>query len=181
MCGFLVLASCFWPVTTDHCLPPVAPCLPLPLGYNAAMVLRWLIRGVCLALLAGVVGVWAGSYAGWLHIHKFTAGRDWGVGAVQGLGFMIRSDYVGLPTEPLEFIFERRWTAKSILLPPRSLGFYGGRWPREPDSWLIIFPLWLPALLLVVLNGLVWRWTRRRKVGVGVRGFPIEPAKKADV
>jgi hypothetical protein len=36
----------------------------------------------------------------------------------------------------------------------------------------------LPALLLVVLNWFVWRWTRRRKVGV--TGFPIELAKKAD-
>ena len=48
----------------------------------------------------------------------------------------------------------------------------------RPDLWLIIFPLWLPALLLVVLNGLVWRWTRRRRVGAV--GFPVEPAKKAD-
>jgi hypothetical protein len=42
------------------------------------------------------------------------------------------------------------------------------------------YPLWPPALLLAVLNGFVWRWTPRRKVGVGAVGFPVEPAKKAD-
>ena len=61
------------------------------LGYNAAMVMRWLMRGVCLVLLAGVVGVGAGSYAGGFEMHKRLAGRHWGVGAVQGLGCMARS------------------------------------------------------------------------------------------
>ena len=70
--------------------------------------------------------------------------------------------------------------AESRGLPPRTLGFFGGRVPGDPDSWLIIFPLWLPTLLLVALNGWVWRWTRRRKVGAGAVGFPVEPAKKAD-
>jgi hypothetical protein len=150
------------------------------LGYNAAMVLRWLIRGVCLLLLAGVVGVWVGSYAGRLGMVKVSAGRGWMVGTVQGLGYMDRTGDLGLPAAPLEFEFSRGETAASIGLPRQTLGFYGGRVPGLPDSWQIIFPLWLPALLLVVLNGLVWRWTRRRKVGVGVRGFPVEPAKKAD-
>ena len=147
------------------------------MGYNAAMVMRWLMRGVCLVLLAGVVGVWVGSYAGWLEMYKYSAGRDWGVGAVQGLGYMGRSGNMGFPTTPPEFGFLRGETAKSIGLPLRTLGFYGGLWPVVRDLWLIIFPLWLPTLLLVVLNGFVWRWTRRRNVG---RGFPVEPAKKAD-
>ena len=142
------------------------------------MVLRWLMRGVCLVLLAGVVGVWVGSYVGGLGIYKYSAGRYWGVGAVQGLGYMYRSDDMGFSTEPLRFHFERGTTASG--LPPRTLGFYGGRRSRVPSVLLIIFPLWLPALLLVVLNGFVWRWTRRRKVGVGAVGFPVEPAKKAD-
>jgi hypothetical protein len=144
------------------------------------MVLRWLIRGVCLLLLAGVVGVGVGSYAGELGMGKISAGRHWGVGAVQGLGCLERSGDRGDQTAPLKFYFVRGRTAKSIGLPPRALGFYGKRWLWDPDGCLIIFPLWLPAVLLVVLNGFVWRWTRRRKVGVGVRGFPVEPAKKAD-
>jgi hypothetical protein len=150
------------------------------LGYNAAMVLRWLIRGVCLALLMGVVGVWAGSYAGWLMMVKDSAGHRLEVGAVRGLGVLSLSGYLGVPTAPLKLQIQRGWTAKDIRLWPGTLGFYFGCWPGDSDGYLIIFPLWLPALLLVVLNGLVWRWTRRRKVGVGVRGFPIEPAKKAD-
>ncbi len=144
------------------------------------MVLRWLIRGVCLVLLAGVVGVGVGSYAGTLEMVKLSAGRNWAAVAVKGLGCMARGDDFGLPSTPLQFHFDRWETAQSVGLPPRTLGFYGGRGPWGPNSWLIIFPLWLPTLLLVVLNGLVWRWTRRRMVGLGAVGFPVEPAKKAD-
>jgi hypothetical protein len=150
------------------------------LGYNAPMVMRWLMRGVCLLLLAGVVGVWAGSYAGALGMVKNSAGRVWMVGTVQGLGFMVRSGVAGLPATPLEFHFTRGRTVEHIGMPPRTLGFYGEGWPWDPAGWQIIFPLWLPTLLLVVLNGFVWRWTRRRKVGVGAAGFPVEPAKKPD-
>jgi hypothetical protein len=138
------------------------------------MVLRWLIRGVCVLVLAGVLGVGVGSYVGSLLMGEFSAGRYWGVGAVQGLGFMDRTGDMGFPTRPLRFYFERGETAAD--LPPRTLGFYGGRW-RAPHEWLIIFPLWLPALLLGVLNVFVWRWTRRRTLGTG---FPVEPAKKPD-
>jgi hypothetical protein len=144
------------------------------------MVMRWLMRGVCLVLLAGVVGVWVGSYAGLLGMERLAAGRFWGVGAVQGLGYVDRSADRGYPTTPLDFYFRRGRTEDPFALPPRTLGFYGGRSPWEPDIWQIIFPLWLPTLLLVALNWLVWRWTRRRKVGVGAVGFPVEPAKKAD-
>ena len=141
------------------------------------MALRWLIRGVCLVLLAWVVGVGVGSYAGLLEMYKWSVGRDWVVGAVQGLGYLGRIDR-GLPTMPLQFSFRRRETAESFGMPRRTLGFYGGLGPWDPDEWLIIFPLWLPTLLLVVLNGFVWRWTRRRIVGAV--GFPVEPAKKPD-
>ena len=141
------------------------------------MVMRWLMRGVCLVLLAGVVGVGVGSYAGSLAMGKRSAGRDWGVGAVQGLGVMELSDDVGFRTMPLVIYFERGVTAESLTLPPRTLGFYGGRWAGDPYSWLIIFPLWLPTVLLGVLNWFVWRWTRRGKMG---RGFPVEAAKKGD-
>jgi hypothetical protein len=144
------------------------------------MVLRWLIRGVCLLLLTGVVGIAAGSYAGWLMMGKGSAGRDWVFGAVQGLGYMYRSPDRGYSTTRLQFRFLRGETAKSVGLQPRTLGFYGRGRPRDAAGCKIGFPLWLPALLLVVLNGFVWRWTRRRKVGVGAVGFPVEPAKKAD-
>ena len=144
------------------------------------MVMRWLMRGVCLVLLAGVVGVGAGSYAGRLWMYKCSVGRFWEAGAVQGLGYTHRSDDVGFPTYPLAFVFDRGATAGQVGMPPRTLGFYSRRWRGFPGPWLIIFPLWLPTLLLVVLNGFVWRWTRRRKLGAGAVGFPIEPAKKAD-
>ena len=142
------------------------------------MVMRWLMRGMCLVLLAGVVGVWVGSYAGTLTMRKWSAGRDWLVGAVQGLGFMARSDDMGLRAMPLKFDFIPGGTARGLR--PRTLGFYGGPWSRQPDSWQVVFPLWLPTLLLVALNGFVWRWTRRRQVGARAVGFPVEPAKKAD-
>jgi len=127
-----------------------------------------------------VVGVWVGSYAGWLRMYKCSAGRFWLVEADQGLGLMYLSVDRGFLTTPLEFYFRRGRTEDPFTLPPRTLGFYGGRSPWEPDIWQIIFPLWLPTLLLVALNGWVWRWTRRRKVGVGAVGFPVVPAKKAD-
>ena len=139
------------------------------------MVMRWMMRGVCLVLRAGVVGVGVGSYAGWLRMRSWSAGQYWEVGAVQGLGYMGRCDSKGFLPTLLQFNFERGATAG--IMPPRTLGFYGGRWLRELDSWLIVFPLWLPTVVLVVLNGFVWRWTRRRKVG---RGFPVEAAKKAE-
>ena len=139
------------------------------------MVMRWLIRGVCLVLLAGVVGVWVGSYAGWLVMYKRSAGRYWVVGAVQGLGFMDGHGNNWDMTTPFLFGFFRGQTAKSLSLSPRTLGFFGGQLPGIPDSWLIIFPLWLPTLLLVALNGLVWRWTRRRKVGVGAEPADFDP------
>ena len=143
------------------------------------MVMRWLMRGVCLLLLAGVVGVGVGSYAGLLVTVKHAAGRYWGVGAVQGLGYMILAGERGVHlTTPLKFSFVRGDTAERIGLPPRTLGFFGGRYLAFPDARLIIFPLWLPAVLLVVLNGFVWRWTRRR--AVGAVGFPVEPAKEAE-
>ena len=144
------------------------------------MVMRWLMRGMCLVLLAGVVGVWVGSYAGRFVMDKNAAGCDWGVAAVQGLGYMFRSGDRGFPPTPLHYFFAPGRKTESIDLPPRTLGFYGGRWPRVPGYGLIIFPLWLPTLLLVALNGLVWRWTRRRKLGARAVGFPVEPAIKAD-
>ena len=64
-------------------------------------------------------------------------------------------------------------TATKDVPVPTTLGFYGGAVPRLPDSLLIVFPLWLPTLLLLALNWLVWRMTRRRGEG---RGFPVEPA-----
>jgi hypothetical protein len=143
------------------------------------MVLRWLIRGVCWLVLAGVVGVGVGSYAGQFGMYKYSAGREWGVGAVQGLGYMDRSGDIGYPTTPLRFYFIRGETAD--FLPPRTLGFFSGQWLWRADGWLLVFPLWLPALLLVVLNVFVWRRTRRWKLGVGAAGFPVEPAKKAEV
>jgi hypothetical protein len=166
-----------------YCLSASVPSSPFPLlpaRYNAAMVMRWLIRGVCLVLLAGVVSVGAASYAGWLGIDKWSAGRVWEIGAVQGLGYISGTDYGGYPTTPLQFRFQRDWTAAYMGLPPRTLGFFEGRRPWVLTGWLIIFPLWLPALLLVVLNGFVWRWMRQPKLGVGAAGFPVEPAKKAD-
>ena len=141
------------------------------------MVMRWLMRGVCLVLLAGVVGVGVGSYAGGFWMAKGAASCYWQVGIVEGLGCMYRTGDRGFVTTPCRFYFTRGSTTTSIGYPSRTLGFFGGRFPGDLGSWLILFPLWLPAVLLVVLNWFVWRWTRRGKMG---RGFPVEVAKKAD-
>ena len=57
-----------------------------------------------------------------------------------------------------------------------TLGFYiDPKW-RFPRDLRIIFPLWLPTLLLLALNGFVCRKTRPIHAD---GAFPIEPAPTA--
>ena len=133
------------------------------------------MHGVCLVLLAGVVGVWAGSYAGWLVMDKWSAGRDWGSRPSTGL---------------VSFIEAATWAFRRGRFQFFSTGGDGWTMPATADagllwrantevsrSWEIIFPLWLPALLLVVLNGFVWRMDAAAEGGPRI---PVRPAKKAD-
>jgi hypothetical protein len=57
------------------------------------------------------------------------------------------------------------------------LGFYAGRCEPYPDSVDVLFPLWLPTLLLSSLNWFVWRKTRPKIMAE--RAFPVEPTNNS--
>ena len=136
------------------------------------MIRRWLIRVPCLLALALVVAAWMTSYMGSLTFQKHVGGYDCEVGVVQGLTYM-REIYVPLPSTPLQLRFASEDKGGRLLEGLTAPGFYGGRWPGEPDSFLIVFPLWFPMLLLAGLYWFLWRKTRDKGPG---QGFPVEPA-----
>ena len=141
------------------------------------MIRRWIIRLPFLLALALVVNVWITSHFGYLVIHMVRDNRFGAVGAVQGLGNMGGTSDEGLGTTPLRFHFVRGTTAEYWGLPPRTLGFYGGRALGDPHMLLLVFPLWLPTVLLAGLNWYVWRKTRSKGAW---RGFPVEAVKKVE-
>ena len=141
------------------------------------MIRRWLIRGPCLVALALVVGVWVTSYFGLLDLSENWR-CYWLVGAIRGSAYMIKSGHWDDPADGPHFYFLRGETATPYYPVPNTLGFYAGpvlTWGWW-DSLEIVFPLWLPTLLLAGLNWIVWRKTRATYNG---RGFPVEPTAKA--
>ena len=152
------------------------------------MLRRWLIRVPCLLALAFVVGVWITSYFGLLWMDRRSGGNLVEVGAVQGLVFM--SERAGPPLydtplhrpgfayadEPLHFWFTRGAKDVNYVIAPRMLGFGASPLSLLRIGVAIIFPLWLPTLLLAGLNWFVWRKTRAKPATQS--GFPIEPAGK---
>ena len=141
------------------------------------MLRRWLIRVPCLLALAFVVGVWIASYFGRVFLSKNSGGRFWSIGTVQGLVYMDEDGSHPWSPTPLQLYCFQGVTARECQLGPTTLGFYGGRWPGWRDSLQIVFPLWLPTLLLAGLNWFVWRKTRAKYNG---RGFPVEPVSAKD-
>jgi hypothetical protein len=134
-------------------------------------MLRWLIRVPCLLALAFVVGVGVTSYFWGIHLIKVFGGRYWTGGVVEGLAYVSEDRNTGADT-PLTMYFNRGVTAKGWLpLTPPVLGFYGGGVPGWPDALEVVFPLWLPAVVLGLGNWWVWRKTRWKRAG---RGFPVE-------
>jgi hypothetical protein len=135
------------------------------------MIWRWVIRGVCVALLVGCVAAWVASY--W---------RQVGVYDSVGWGYQ----NVALPRGKLMFI---RWAPTRMIElrghvyfdPPsepwnngpvrwRFLGFsYDGDFSDGKEWWLCV-PLWFPTVVAGGLLWVVWRKTRGRRAG----GFPVE-------
>jgi hypothetical protein len=141
------------------------------------MIRRWLIRVPCLLALALVVGVWITSYFGELVLYAFSGNRQWEVDAIDGLEGMGEYHCVPASDTPPRFAFMTWLTAKDMVGGPTILGFRVGWIMGNPDSLQIIFPLWLPTVLLAGLNWFVWRKTRSKGAG---RGFPVEPATAMD-
>lgn len=49
--------------------------------------------------------------------------------------------------------------------------FFIGKSSTDPGLFIIFFPLWLPTLLFLALNGFVWRKTQAK---LAARAFPVE-------
>lgn len=135
------------------------------------MVRRWIIRSLFLLPLVCVVGVWVVSYFGGLILQK-GLGREWVFFTVQGLGCMEVIDTKPPMDMPLDLSFHWSMTAKDLGTGPRTLGFYCGSSVWFRNALIIAFPLWLPTLLLMLLNWLVWRKSRPKPKG---GAFPITP------
>jgi hypothetical protein len=48
----------------------------------------------------------------------------------------------------------------------KKVCFYIEHWPGVPDSHGIVFPLWLPTVLLAAFCWLVWQKTRAKPLGI---------------
>jgi len=133
------------------------------------MLRRWVIRMPFLLALACVLSVWVASYFGVLVAGKTSAGQYQFISAVGGSGDIckFRGPY---STSAPDFRFIHGAKVQDWSLPPTTLGFYCGS-PATFNGLEIIFPLWLPAVVLVGLNWFVWRKTRAQIVG---RAFPVE-------
>ncbi|HVT81139.1 MAG TPA: hypothetical protein VHM90_10825 [Phycisphaerae bacterium] len=136
------------------------------------MVRRWIIRVPFLLALACVLSVWAVSYFGALAVFKESPGDRRYIGAVQGLCDIGEIHPALEPLAP-QSLFYPGSNAKAWGIPPTTLGFFWG--DPFPYYFEIVFPLWLPAVVLAGLNWFVWRKTRAKGVG---RAFPVEAASE---
>jgi hypothetical protein len=135
------------------------------------MLRRWIIRLPFLLALVFVVGVWPASYFGLFCVVMRTPYHDREIGALQGLAELSKhSDHRGGFSRP-QFVFFPSRTAKEEGLEPTIFGFRCGEDATDPGSLLIAVPFWLPTLVLLLLNWLVWRTTRANP-GPG-RAFPV--------
>ena len=140
------------------------------------MVRRWIIRSLFLLPLAFVVAVWVTSWFGLVDLTWCSNDHFYYCWALKGLGSV--GVYRGsLPDSPIRFDFNPVMTLEDWLHVPTTLGFFCNSWKQFPESFGIIVPLWLPALLLGGVNWLVWRKTRGSYNGWA---FPVELAKETN-
>ena len=144
------------------------------------MLRRWVIRVPILLGLGCVLSVWVASYLGAVEM-SWQSENFWDIGGVQGLCVVSKSQVIFPGTSPPHIDFAERVTVEGRFGahgPPRmTFGLYCGKGPGLADSYLVIFPLWLPAIVLAGLNWFVWRKTRDKGVG---RAFPVEGTGKDD-
>ena len=141
------------------------------------MMRRWVIRVAFLLALGCVLSVWVGSYFGWFAAYYTSSAVHRYVGASGGLCDMIEDQYVGMVPSPLEFHFFPGSKVKDLNRPPIKLGFYWGKPVVGLNTFEIVFPLWLPAVVLAGLNWFVWRKTRAKAVG---QAFPVEVGSEGE-
>ena len=143
-----------------------------------SMVRRWLIRVPCLGALAFVVAVWGASYFAGVHLYEHSGFHSSIVDVAQGRVCVAKYGDINesSPDSPLRIEFTREmtfrgWRLSRLPWVPTTLGFSAGRIRGDPDSFVILFPLWLPTGMLSALCWIVWRKTRGKAAG---RGFPVE-------
>jgi hypothetical protein len=136
------------------------------------MARRWLIRSPFLLAFFLVVAIWVASHFRSLYLDQAPTARYWCCYAVQGLFVVDIENRYPQPVRPLAFDFSKKYGAKDLIPVPTTLGFYAGTWRGQPDTLLIIFPLWAPALVLAALCWFFWRLTKPRPPG-----FPVELPK----
>jgi hypothetical protein len=137
------------------------------------MILRWVMRGLSVALLALCVGAWVESHYRWECIGTKFAGRDRRVAVDTGTVFYASSPgdrgdrwyWIHGPArrENSQFVFE--------LCEYKGGGFGLKMAGRDSAYSLIVMPMWLPTLIGGVVVWAVWSQTRGRKAG---NGFPVE-------
>jgi len=142
------------------------------------MLRRWLIQIPFFLPLTIVVAVWIVSAFGEFVWGKMASGREWYTGAIRGLYYLGENYYPHDRDRPLEFVCHWGIKQEDTGLPRTTLGFgyHCGIDFLHRDSLVIVFPLWLPTLLLTGLNWLVWRKTRPGKPG---GAFPVEMSAHA--
>ena len=121
-----------------------------------------------------MVVMWIGSYFGALSITAYDAGRGHGAVAyaIEGLGEIgVTPSFT--PPGPLYYLHYQRHVKAADQLQPTTLGFRFGKFWGNDSSMDLIFPLWLPTLLLSALCWFTWRKTRPKLAGTA---FPVEPA-----
>jgi hypothetical protein len=141
------------------------------------MIRRWFIRLPCLVALTLVVGVWITSYFGGIVVSRKLPDSYCGIVAGQGLVTFGKEPHAHSGFEPPNFRFDPHEFVRFGAFGSPTLGFRYTGMPNIPDSLVIVFPLWLPTVVLAMLCWYVWRKTRGKYNG---RGFPVEAAKKAE-
>ena len=129
---------------------------------------RWLIRSLFLLPLLCVVAVWVGSCFGRIDVEMAVGSRGLGLSSVQGL-LSVQELPFRISRSHLDF---KRGANADLWWRDHPTGLHIGRIFDIPGSLVLIFPLWLPTLLLLGLLWFVWRKTRTKVAG---RAFPVEP------
>ena len=139
------------------------------------MFWRWIIRGLCIALLTLWVAAWVGSYFGYMAVQCDSNTLGWGA-SLGGGEFTFGEDDQGQDGDLVYFgqYTTGMWTGdrKTYEATPYHLFGFAYRPHTGPHVMrYLMIPLWFPTTLAAGLLWLVWRKTRPKYSG---KGFPVE-------
>jgi hypothetical protein len=148
------------------------------------MIWRWVIRGVCVALLTLWATAWLGSYFGWVAVLIGNKTRYWAPALIGG-ELEVPEQYYQHPTGlgGWNVIYGQCDAAmrseKQTRYENTAYHLLGFAWQSRTNPWehrYMAIPLWFPTALFAGLLWLVWRKTRPKYNG---KGFPVEIGEKA--